>query len=90
MIMSETFTLAYIIWNAFVFLLYAWDKLCARHGMRRISEKMLLSCAVFMGAVGACLGMELCRHKTKHTKFIIIVRLFVVINLFIFFFVLKK
>ena len=39
--------------------------------MRRISEKALILVAAIGGAFGAYAGMELFRHKTKHTKFVV-------------------
>ena len=71
---------AYIVWNFIVFLLYGIDKLKAKAGAWRIPEKTLLLCALFLGAVGAFFGMKLFRHKTKHTKFKILVPLLVILN----------
>ena len=51
------------------FILYAADKHKAIHNQWRIRERTLLLFGVFGGAAGALLGMELCRHKTKHWYF---------------------
>lgn len=69
-----------IIWNIAVFLLYGYDKLAAKKKIYRISEKMLLFTALLFGGTGAFLGMEIFRHKTKHTSFKILVPLFCIIN----------
>lgn len=63
------------------FALYGWDKHKAIYGKRRISEFALLAWAFLGGAFGALCGMILFRHKTKHTKFIILVPLFLAIQL---------
>ena len=51
------------------FILYGQDKLRARKNRWRIRESVLLGTAFLGGAVGALLGMELFRHKTKHWYF---------------------
>lgn len=56
--------------NVLTFLVYGWDKLCAkREGARRVPEKTLLFLAVIGGSVGAILGMHFFRHKTRHAQF---------------------
>ena len=69
-----------IIWNIIVFFTYGIDKLKAIRGSWRISEKALIMMAIFMGGVGAYLGMEIFRHKTKTTKFRILVPISIVLN----------
>jgi uncharacterized membrane protein YsdA (DUF1294 family) len=49
--------------------LYGVDKRKARKNRWRIRESTLLLTGLFGGAVGALLGMELFRHKTKHWYF---------------------
>ena len=49
--------------------LYASDKRKAQKHKWRTPEAVLLSFAFFGGAVGALLGMNLFRHKTKHWYF---------------------
>ena len=80
---------ALIIWNVFVCIIYGFDKFAAKRGMRRISEKTLLTAAFLMGGAGAFLGMEIFRHKTKHLSFKILVPLFCVINAAILYFTIK-
>ena len=50
-------------------LAYFSDKRRAKKGKWRISEAFLLALGFFGGAVGALLGMNLFRHKTKHWYF---------------------
>ena len=51
------------------------DKVKARSGTRRISEKNLLLVALVGGSAGIYLGMKLFRHKTRHLKFTLLVPL---------------
>ena len=67
--------------NMVTFILYGWDKQCARKGRWRVPEKVLLGFAFFGGSVGALLGMRAFRHKTKHRKFSILVPLFLVLHI---------
>lgn len=71
--------IAYIAFLAAVslvtFIVYGVDKVKAKRGSERISERRLLALAFVGGAAGALLGMLLFRHKTRHLKFIILVPL---------------
>jgi len=58
-----------LLWNLGVALLYGWDKLQARRGGRRVSERRLLLAAWLAGAPGALLGMALFRHKVSKASF---------------------
>ena len=69
-----------VAWNIIVMLVYAWDKLCARRGKRRIRESVLLIIALLMGSVGAIFGMVLFNHKTGKIKFRLLVPFFVLLN----------
>ena len=72
--------IAYLVWNAVVFSLYAVDKHKAKKGEWRISEKTLLLTAFLFGGAGAFLGMLAFRHKTKHTAFTVLVPVFAVLG----------
>ncbi len=74
----------FLIWNIFVFILYGIDKKRSIKNEWRISEKMLIFCAFFMGGVGAFLGMSIFRHKTKKRKFQILIPLFMVLNFYMY------
>lgn len=67
--------------NIVTFILYGWDKLCAKKGWWRIPEKVLLGFAFFGGSFGALLGMRIFHHKTKHKKFTILVPLFQLLHI---------
>lgn len=60
---------ALAVLNLFSFSLMAYDKRCAKAGKRRVPEKTLFLAAACFGALGGVLGMQLCRHKTKHWHF---------------------
>jgi uncharacterized membrane protein YsdA (DUF1294 family) len=55
--------------NIAAFAVYGWDKMCAKRGMWRVPEKILLLLAFLGGSVGAMVGMAIFRHKTLHLKF---------------------
>lgn len=76
----KIFIIVYIAINFIVFLLYGIDKAKARHGSFRISEATLLLAAVF-GAPGALLGMIVFHHKTRKTKYRVIVPLILILEL---------
>ncbi len=67
--------------NVLAFALYGIDKLKAKKGAWRIPESTLLLVAFLGGSLGALLGMELFRHKTKHAKFRILVPLFLLLHI---------
>lgn len=68
-----------LIINVLAFFLYGVDKKRAMRKEYRIKESVLLWMARFGGGVGSWLGIKTFRHKTKHTKFRIIVPLWIVI-----------
>ena len=65
----ELFVFLFILANVLTFFLYAIDKLKAKKGARRISEKVLIFFTIAFGGIGALLGMCLLRHKTRKGKF---------------------
>lgn len=72
---------ALLLMNLLAFVLYGIDKLKAKKGAWRIPEATLLLVAFLGGSVGAFLGMEIFRHKTKHAKFKILVPLFLILQI---------
>ena len=71
----------YVFINIIAFAMYGADKYFAKKDMWRISEKALLGIAAIGGAFGAFLGMETFRHKTKHTKFTVLVPVLMAVHL---------
>lgn len=55
--------------NVAAFVMMGLDKAKAKLGAWRIPEKTLLLTAAVGGSVGAILGMQLFRHKTRHPAF---------------------
>lgn len=67
--------------NLLTFCLYGADKGLAKGNCRRISERTLLLFAFFFGSLGAWLGMQIFRHKTRHKKFTVLVPLFLLLHI---------
>ncbi len=82
--------IAYAIWNVAVMLIYGIDKLLAKRGARRISEKTLFTLAALLGAVGAWAGMRIFRHKTRHNSFVFGIPLLALVNLVAIFFIIYR
>ena len=76
--------------NVLAFALYGIDKLKAKKGAWRIPESTLLLVAFLGGSLGALLGMELFRHKTKHAKFRILVPLFLILHIALAVYMVKR
>jgi uncharacterized membrane protein YsdA (DUF1294 family) len=57
------------------------DKQRARKNGWRISERTLLLLALIGGGIGSFLGMRYFHHKTKHTRFVILLPLTAIIDI---------
>lgn len=57
--------------NIVAFCLMGIDKSKAKKKKWRIPEKTLFLSAIFGGSIGANVGMQVFRHKTKHMSFVI-------------------
>lgn len=55
--------------NLLAFVLMASDKKKAKTGAWRVPEKVLFLSAILGGSIGAIVGMQVFRHKTKHWYF---------------------
>lgn len=76
------FLLLYLaIINIISFAMYGIDKVKAKLNKWRIPEVTLLGVAFVGGSLGAMLGMQVFRHKTKHMKFMILVPVFLVLHI---------
>ena len=62
----------YAVMSVIAFFAYGSDKRKAKKKKWRTPEAVLLGLGFFGGAVGALLGMNLFRHKTKHFYFWVI------------------
>ncbi len=58
----------------------AWDKFCAIHRRRRVSERTLLLLAALGGSIFMLLTMLLIRHKTRKPKFMIGIPLIILLH----------
>ena len=58
-----------LIINALALLLMLTDKIRAKKNAWRIPEAILLTVAALGGSLGATIGMNLFRHKTRKLKF---------------------
>jgi len=58
-----------VVMNVLSFALMALDKSAAKKGKWRVPEKTLFLVTALFGGLGGVLGMQLCRHKTKHWYF---------------------
>lgn len=72
-----------MIINILAFVLYGIDKRKAKKKRFRIPERTLLWMARIGGGIGSWIGIMLFHHKTKHTKFKIVVPLWTVIWLIV-------
>ena len=86
----EEIIIYYIAVNIAALIMYGADKIFAKKGMRRISEKARILVAAIGGAFGAYAGMELFRHKTKHTKFVVGVPILMAVHLGMLVYFFKK
>lgn len=66
---NEGITLALLIWNLLIFLIYGIDKSKARRGAWRVPEKILLILALTCGGFGAWLAGTTFHHKTRKWYF---------------------
>lgn len=82
--MLYTLLLLYMLFiNVVALIMYGVDKYKAVHSAWRISERVLLLVALIGGAMGAMMGMYLFRHKTRHARFVVLVPLFLVAQLYL-------
>ena len=65
--------------NILAFALYGIDKRKAKKKAYRIPERTLLWMARLGGGIGSWVGIMSFHHKTKHTRFMVIVPLWTVI-----------
>lgn len=68
---NKILTTYIVLINIIAFLLMGIDKRRAIRHKWRIPEKTLFLSAILLGSVGANLGMQVFRHKTKHARFVI-------------------
>jgi uncharacterized membrane protein YsdA (DUF1294 family) len=75
---------AMLVWigiNVIAFLAFGWDKRQAERDGSRIAERTLIGLALFGGALGALIGQQVFRHKTRKQPFRTLLWLAAAINL---------
>ncbi|XTR38851.1 DUF1294 domain-containing protein [Paraclostridium tenue] len=82
-------TLYFIIMSIITFLLMYIDKNRAIKGQWRISEATLINFSILGGGIGTYMGMYIFRHKTRHPKFTIFIPITIILNLFLYYILLK-
>jgi uncharacterized membrane protein YsdA (DUF1294 family) len=86
-----TYFLVYLaLVNILAFLLMGLDKHKARKGAWRIPERTLFLSALIGGSLGANIGMQLFRHKTRHRSFVIGMPVILIIQLLLGFLLSKS
>ena len=66
---TKYFILYLIIINIIAFLAMYIDKRKAKYGKWRVQEQSLFILALIGGSIGAIIGMNIFRHKTKKLRF---------------------
>ena len=74
-----------IVINILAYSLMGVDKTNARQKKRRIPEVTLFLVALLGGSLGAVIGMNFFRHKTKHWCFVVGMPLILILQLAILF-----
>lgn len=69
--LKNIFWVYIIVMNFAGFLSMYIDKEKAKRQKWRIPEKTLFLIALLGGSIGSNLGMQICRHKTKHWYFVV-------------------
>lgn len=67
----KIFLIYVVLVNIVAFCMMGIDKRRAARHKWRIPEKTLFLSAILLGSIGANLGMQVFRHKTKHKSFVI-------------------
>ncbi|CAO1654516.1 DUF1294 domain-containing protein [Parasphingorhabdus sp. NYA22] len=69
MLSATNILLAFMLINAWTFVMFGWDKIQAEKFQWRVSEATLLKLALLGGSLGAYAGRALFRHKTRKQPF---------------------
>ncbi len=67
--MNIYFIIYLVMINTVAFMLMGFDKRRAKRNAWRIPEKTLFGSALLGGSIGAIVGMQVFRHKTRHLSF---------------------
>ena len=72
-----------ILINLYGFLVMYSDKKKSKTGKWRTPENRIFAIAGAFGTLGIFIGMRVCRHKTKHNKFVVGIPLILVVQLYV-------
>ena len=78
------------VMSVIAFAAFGLDKYKAKTDRWRTKEKTLFLFAILGGGIGAFLGMQVFRHKTRHTQFVVGIPLIMIIQLILIAFVVWK
>ncbi|MBV9174023.1 MAG: DUF1294 domain-containing protein [Chloroflexi bacterium] len=81
---TALFTYIFFIYfglNLVTMAVFGWDKVAATVGRSRVRERTLFALIAVGGSLGGCIGMELFRHQTQKTKFLLMLVVIIVIQL---------
>ena len=81
--------LYFVIISIITFLLMYIDKNRAIKNQWRIPESTLINLSILGGGIGTYMGMYIFRHKTRHPKFTIFIPITIILNLFLYYILLK-
>lgn len=79
-----------IVVNMVSFIIMGIDKYRAQTNKWRISEKSIFMLGIIGGGIGILLGMRAFRHKTRHRSFVIGIPIIVILNIFMFGYLLQN
>ena len=79
------FIIYLIFISVITFFVTAYDKIAAKKGSWRVSEKLLFTLAILGGSVSEYFTMRLIRHKTLHKRFMIGLPLIIIIQFILMF-----
>ncbi|SEH33541.1 DUF1294 domain-containing protein [Chryseobacterium culicis] len=79
-----------LIMNVFTIAVFGFDKWQAKKHRWRISENILLGISLLGGIIGAAAGMIFFNHKVSKKSFVMKFILVVLIDLFLFYRVLRR
>ncbi|MEK4486697.1 DUF1294 domain-containing protein [Psychrobacillus sp. FSL H8-0484] len=87
--MTEIILIFILVMSIIAFFVMGYDKSQAKKRGQRVSERTLWMLALLGGGIGAYLGMQLFRHKTKHTNFRVGFLMLLIAYIFLVFWLLK-
>ena len=89
--MIENISFIYLlVINIVTFLVFIGDKHKARKNAWRVPESKLLMLALIGGSIGELLGMLICKHKTRHLKFVVGIPFIIIIQVVMTYYIYSK